>query len=56
MRKASNSDPKYGESSEWVRISEPPRERLAEESLADYFVEVYQIGQVGRVGGSRAAV
>jgi hypothetical protein len=33
MRKATNSDPEHGESSEWIRFSEPPRERLTEESF-----------------------
>jgi len=33
MREATDSDPMIGERSEWVRNSEPRRERLAEESL-----------------------
>jgi hypothetical protein len=34
MRLATNSDPKQSGSSEWTRISERIRERLAEESLS----------------------
>jgi hypothetical protein len=34
MRLVTNSDPKQSESSEWIRVSERIRERLAEESLS----------------------
>jgi hypothetical protein len=34
MRLATNSDPKQSGSSEWIRVSERIRERLAEESLS----------------------
>lgn len=49
MRQATYSDPMIGESSEWMRDSEPRRERLAEES--DVAISLVGVAHASRPGG-----